>query len=98
MFPGKARPWKIIDVIVSGKLDKESAFRHGVFFKYGKTLERKPKEMWLKVGKAMHVLIKELYSAWLEHYTKSGKLLLGIKKQQDQVFVWWIDKRICRNA
>lgn len=45
MFPGKARPWKIIDVIVSGKLDMESAFRHGVCFKYGKTLERKPKEM-----------------------------------------------------
>lgn len=73
MSPGKPRPWKVIDVIGSSKLDMESAL--GML-----TLERKPKKLGLKIGKIMHVLSKELYSVWLEHYTKSDKSLLGIKR------------------
>lgn len=59
LFPvssGKPSAWKLIDVMVSSKLDMESAL--GMLT----TLERKPKELGIKVGKIMHVLSKELYS------------------------------------
>lgn len=60
--------------MVSSKLDMESAL--GMLT----TLERKPKKLGIKVGKIMHVLSKELYSVWLQSYTKSDKSLLGIKR------------------
>lgn len=59
---------------MSSKLDKESAL--GMLT----ILEIKPKKLGLKVGEMMHVLSKELYSAWLECYTESDRSLFGIKR------------------